>query len=49
LKVDASTDRSPSRRPDSHDGDEDCILREQLEGDAAYAREVRYRLFPGIW
>jgi protein-S-isoprenylcysteine O-methyltransferase Ste14 len=28
---------------------EDRILREQLAGYAAYAREVRYRLFPGIW
>ena len=28
---------------------EDRILHEQLEGYAAYARRVRYRVFPGIW
>ncbi len=28
---------------------EDRILREQLEGYAAYAKEVRYRLLPGVW
>jgi protein-S-isoprenylcysteine O-methyltransferase Ste14 len=28
---------------------EDRILQEQLEGYAAYARTVRYRLFPGVW
>jgi protein-S-isoprenylcysteine O-methyltransferase Ste14 len=28
---------------------EDRILHEQLEGYAAYAEKVRYRLFPGIW
>jgi protein-S-isoprenylcysteine O-methyltransferase Ste14 len=28
---------------------EDGILREQLEGYAAYAQKVRYRLFPGVW
>jgi protein-S-isoprenylcysteine O-methyltransferase Ste14 len=28
---------------------EDRILREQLEGYAAYAQEVRYRLIPGVW
>jgi len=28
---------------------EDRVLREQLEGYAAYARQVRYRLFPGVW
>jgi len=28
---------------------EDRVLREQLEGYAAYAEEVRYRLFPGVW
>jgi protein-S-isoprenylcysteine O-methyltransferase Ste14 len=28
---------------------EDRILREQLEGYAAYAQKVRYRLFPGVW
>ena len=30
-------------------GQEDRILREQLEGYAAYAERVRYRLFPGVW
>jgi len=29
--------------------EEDRILREQLDGYAAYAQEVRYRLFPGVW
>jgi protein-S-isoprenylcysteine O-methyltransferase Ste14 len=29
--------------------EEDRILREQLEGYAAYAQKVRYRLFPGVW
>jgi protein-S-isoprenylcysteine O-methyltransferase Ste14 len=29
--------------------EEDRILQEQLEGYAAYARQVRYRVFPGIW
>jgi protein-S-isoprenylcysteine O-methyltransferase Ste14 len=28
---------------------EDRILRERLEGYAAYAQVVRYRLFPGMW
>jgi protein-S-isoprenylcysteine O-methyltransferase Ste14 len=28
---------------------EDRILREQLEGYAAYADKVRYRVFPGVW
>jgi protein-S-isoprenylcysteine O-methyltransferase Ste14 len=28
---------------------EDRVLREQLEGYAAYARKVRYRVFPGVW
>ena len=28
---------------------EDRVLREQLEGYAAYARQVRYRMFPGVW
>jgi protein-S-isoprenylcysteine O-methyltransferase Ste14 len=28
---------------------EDRILREQLEGYAAYAQNVRYRVFPGVW
>jgi protein-S-isoprenylcysteine O-methyltransferase Ste14 len=28
---------------------EDRILREQLEGYAAYAEDVRYRIFPGVW
>jgi protein-S-isoprenylcysteine O-methyltransferase Ste14 len=28
---------------------EDRVLREQLEGYAAYARHVRYRMFPGVW
>ena len=28
---------------------EDRTLREQLEGYAAYAQTVRYRLFPGVW
>jgi protein-S-isoprenylcysteine O-methyltransferase Ste14 len=28
---------------------EDRILREQLEGYVAYAQQVRYRLFPGVW
>jgi protein-S-isoprenylcysteine O-methyltransferase Ste14 len=28
---------------------EDRVLREQLEGYAAYAEAVRYRLFPGVW
>ena len=28
---------------------EDRILHEQLEGYAAYAQKVRYRLFPGVW
>jgi protein-S-isoprenylcysteine O-methyltransferase Ste14 len=28
---------------------EDRVLREQLDGYAAYARKVRYRLFPGVW
>ncbi len=29
--------------------EEDRILHEQLEGYAAYAQKVRYRLFPGVW
>ena len=28
---------------------EDLFLRENLAGYSAYVREVRYRLFPGIW
>ncbi len=28
---------------------EDRILRDQLEGYAAYAQKVRYRIFPGVW
>jgi protein-S-isoprenylcysteine O-methyltransferase Ste14 len=28
---------------------EDRVLREQLEGYAAYAQKVRYRLLPGVW
>jgi protein-S-isoprenylcysteine O-methyltransferase Ste14 len=28
---------------------EDSFLRGQLEGYAAYARQVRYRIFPGVW
>jgi protein-S-isoprenylcysteine O-methyltransferase Ste14 len=28
---------------------EDRILHEQLEGYAAYAEKVRYRLIPGVW
>ena len=28
---------------------EDRILREQLEGYAAYAQQVRYRVLPGVW
>ncbi len=28
---------------------EDRILHDQLEGYAAYAQRVRYRLFPGVW
>jgi len=28
---------------------EDRTLREELEGYAAYARSVRYRLLPGVW
>jgi protein-S-isoprenylcysteine O-methyltransferase Ste14 len=28
---------------------EDRLLHEQLEGYAAYAKKVRYRLFPGVW
>jgi protein-S-isoprenylcysteine O-methyltransferase Ste14 len=28
---------------------EDRILREQLEGYTAYAQQVRYRVFPGVW
>ena len=28
---------------------EDRVLRKQLEGYAAYARQVRYRMFPGVW
>ncbi len=28
---------------------EDRILREQLEGYAAYAQKVRYRVLPGVW
>jgi protein-S-isoprenylcysteine O-methyltransferase Ste14 len=29
--------------------EEDRILREQLEGYAAYAQQVRYRVLPGLW
>ena len=29
--------------------EEDRILHEQLEGYAAYAQKVRYRLLPGVW
>jgi protein-S-isoprenylcysteine O-methyltransferase Ste14 len=28
---------------------EDRVLREELEGYAAYARQVRYRMVPGMW
>ena len=28
---------------------EDRVLHEQLEGYAAYAQKMRYRLFPGVW
>ena len=28
---------------------EDRVLRGQLEGYAAYAEKVRYRLLPGVW
>jgi protein-S-isoprenylcysteine O-methyltransferase Ste14 len=28
---------------------EDRVLHEQLEGYAAYAQQVRYRMFPGVW
>ncbi len=28
---------------------EDRVLREELEGYAAYAKQVRYRMFPGVW
>jgi protein-S-isoprenylcysteine O-methyltransferase Ste14 len=28
---------------------EDRVLCEKLEGYAAYARQVRYRMFPGVW
>ena len=28
---------------------EDRLLQEQLRGYGAYAREVRYRLLPGVW
>jgi protein-S-isoprenylcysteine O-methyltransferase Ste14 len=28
---------------------EDRVLQEQLQGYAAYAQTVRYRLFPGLW
>jgi protein-S-isoprenylcysteine O-methyltransferase Ste14 len=28
---------------------EDRVLREQLDGYADYARQVRYRLLPGVW
>ena len=28
---------------------EDRLLREQLEGYAAYAERVRYRIMPGVW
>ena len=28
---------------------EDRVLLEQLEGYACYARQVRYRIFPGVW
>ena len=28
---------------------EDRVLREQLEGYAAYAQKVRYRVLPGVW
>jgi protein-S-isoprenylcysteine O-methyltransferase Ste14 len=29
--------------------DEERMLRDQLEGYEAYARDVRYRLVPGLW
>ncbi len=29
--------------------EEDRLLHEQLEGYAAYAQKVRYRLIPGVW
>jgi protein-S-isoprenylcysteine O-methyltransferase Ste14 len=28
---------------------EDCTLRAELAGYAEYARQVRYRLLPGVW
>jgi protein-S-isoprenylcysteine O-methyltransferase Ste14 len=28
---------------------EDRVLREQLKGYASYARQVRYRMLPGVW
>jgi protein-S-isoprenylcysteine O-methyltransferase Ste14 len=28
---------------------EDRVLRDQLEGYAAYAEKVRWRVFPGVW
>jgi protein-S-isoprenylcysteine O-methyltransferase Ste14 len=28
---------------------EDRVLREKLEGYSTYARQVRYRMFPGVW
>ena len=28
---------------------EDKTLKEELEGYEAYARQVRYRLLPGVW
>jgi protein-S-isoprenylcysteine O-methyltransferase Ste14 len=28
---------------------EDKTLREQLEGYRGYAKQVRYRLIPGVW
>jgi protein-S-isoprenylcysteine O-methyltransferase Ste14 len=28
---------------------EDRTLHEELEGYAAYAQQVRYRLLPGVW
>jgi protein-S-isoprenylcysteine O-methyltransferase Ste14 len=28
---------------------EDRVLREHLDGYAAYAQQVRYRMFPGVW
>jgi protein-S-isoprenylcysteine O-methyltransferase Ste14 len=29
--------------------DEETMLRQELDGYADYARNVRYRLVPGVW